>query len=92
MKCPAVCGAFFLHFKFFSMSNKEKCTAHCKEALQSRNLLYVFNPAVLESYYRKNNGSHGNAFLIGIKTADLMIEQYKPEPDPALEQYDPFFN
>jgi hypothetical protein len=73
------------------MTHKEKCVCYCKEQLSSRNLLHVFDQSILNSYYTKHNGSQGNAFIIGLKTADAMIEQYKPAP-ADLEIYNQIFN
>jgi hypothetical protein len=73
------------------MTHRQECIAHCKEALQNRNLQHVFEEKILMHYYHKNNGAQGNAFLIGIKTADMMIEQYKPKP-ADLEIYTQFFD
>lgn len=73
------------------MKHRSNCIAHCKDALQNRNLQHVFDQSVFNHYYNKNNGAQGNAFLIGIKTADMMIEQYKPKP-ADLEFYNQFFD
>lgn len=60
------------------MTHRQECIAHCKETLQNRNLGFVFEESIFNHYYTKNNGAQGNAFLVGIKTADIMIEQYQP--------------
>lgn len=62
------------------MTHKEKCVCNCREHLQSRGLLHVFNPSIFQYYYRKHNGAQGNAFLIGLNTADMMIQNFKPAP------------
>lgn len=61
------------------MTHKEICVCNCREHLQSRSLLHVFDQKVFEHYYRKNHGAQGNAFLIGLNAADLMITEYKPK-------------
>lgn len=73
------------------MTHRQECIAHCKALLQNRNVEYVFEERIFNYYYNKNNGAQGNAFLIGIKTADMMIEQYKPKP-ADLEFYNKFFD
>ncbi len=67
------------------MTQKEKCTGHCLDLLNSRNAGHAFNPKILDSYYLKFNGGSGNAFVIGMKVADMMIEQYKPTAPGAQE-------
>lgn len=61
------------------MTHRQECIAHCKEQLENRNLEFAFEEKIFNYYYNKNNGTQGNAFLIGIKTADMMIEQYQPK-------------
>jgi hypothetical protein len=73
------------------MTHRQECIAHCKEQLQNRSLNHVFEEKIFNHYYNKNNGAQGNAFLIGIKTADMMIEQYQPKP-ADLEFYNQFFD
>jgi hypothetical protein len=73
------------------MSHKQKCIDTCKEHLQSRNLLYTFDESIFNHYYRKNNGGMGNSMIIGLKTADMMIELYKPIP-ADMEIYDRLLN
>ena len=73
------------------MTHRQECIAHCKDNLQSRNLTQVFDQSIFDHYYVKNHGAQGNAFIIGLKTADMMIENYKPKP-ADLEFYNQFFD
>jgi len=73
------------------MSQFERVATLCREQLEGRSLAHTFDPSIIKSYISKNKASQGNAFLIALKTADMMIEQYKPATAPELEQYDPFF-
>ena len=73
------------------MKQKEKCACNCREHLQSRNLLHVFNQSHFEHIYKKFDGTNGNAFSIGLRAADFMIENYKPTP-AELEHYKQYFD
>ncbi len=61
------------------------------DLLQSKNLAYVFNDNDFNHCYRKFNGTQSNAFCIGIRAADMMIENYKPMPED-MNYYNEFFN
>ncbi len=73
------------------MTHRQECIAHCKECLQSRSLENVFNQSHFDHVYKKNNGANKNAYTIGLRTADFMIENYKPLP-ADLEIYNQIFN
>lgn len=61
------------------MSHKEQCVDNCIEYLNSRELAYTFDFAIFNHYYRKHNGSTGNAYHIGVSAADMMIQNFKPQ-------------
>ena len=61
------------------MTHKQECIRHCHEYLNSRNLTHVYNQHLFEHYYRKNSGHFGNAYSVGIKAGDLMINNYEPK-------------
>ncbi len=61
------------------MTHKQECICYCIDHLNSRNLFHVYNAKLFDHYYRKNNGFYGNAFAIGIKAADFMINNYEPK-------------
>lgn len=71
------------------MSQQERVATLCREQLASRGLAHTFNPAIIKSYLLKH-GKQGNAFLIALKTADMMIEQYKPAQDELTLIYEQF--
>lgn len=73
------------------MSQHERVATLCREHLQGLGLAHTFDASVIKSYLRKH-GKQGNAWIAAINSADSMIENYKPEAAPELEQYDPFFN
>lgn len=56
------------------MTHKEECICYCIDHLNQRNLSHTFDFKTFEHYYRKNNGAWGNAYLIGLNSADMMIE------------------
>jgi hypothetical protein len=59
------------------MTHKEECICYCIDHLNSRSISGAFNFKTFEYYYRKFNGSCGNAYLVGINAADIMIENFK---------------
>lgn len=70
------------------MSQHERVATHCRELLASRNLAYTFNGSVITHHIRKHKSAQANAFIVALKCADKMIEEYQPEQHPELEQYD----
>jgi len=61
------------------MTHKEECICYCIDHLNSRNLSHTFNRPLFDHYYRKNEGSLGNAYLVGVNAADVMITNYNPK-------------
>lgn len=61
------------------MTHKEKCIQYCKAYLATLQLLEIFSNALFESYYRKHNGSTGNAYTVGLHAADYIILNTKKE-------------
>lgn len=61
------------------MSHKEECICYCIDHLNSRNLSHVYNKQLFHHYYRKHNGTNGNAFSIGLNAADFMIQNFEPK-------------
>lgn len=55
------------------MTHKQRCIAYCKQYLQQLSLDNIFSLATFNHYYRKHNGSTGNAYLVGLHAADLII-------------------
>ncbi len=62
------------------MTQVNRCACMCREHLQNRNLLHVFDQTIINHYIQKHKAAQGNAYIIAIKTADMMIAQYKPSP------------
>lgn len=62
------------------MTHKAKCIQNAKDYLTQLQFANIFSISLFEHYYRKNNGSNGNAYLVGLNAGDLMITQAKPTP------------
>lgn len=55
------------------MTHKAQCIEYCKGYLSTLSLLDIFSLSLFESYYRKFNGSIGNAYTVGLHAADYII-------------------
>lgn len=60
------------------MSHKQQCIEHCKDFLQQLNLSQYFSESLFMHVYRKQQGSQGNAWSVGINAADYIILNSKP--------------
>jgi hypothetical protein len=59
------------------MTQKEKCIQHCKDYLQSLQLLQSFNSEDFNHVYNKFNGSQANPYTFGLRAADHIISNSK---------------
>jgi hypothetical protein len=44
--------------------------------LQQLSLAFAYSQSIFNHYYRKHNGANGNAYLVGLNAADLMIKEF----------------
>ncbi len=56
------------------------------EYLQQLSLTFAFSLSLFNHYYRKHNGANGNAYLVGLNAADLMIREFNLQTQNV--QYD----
>lgn len=68
------------------MPHKQECICYCIDHLNSRNLSHVYDKKTFEHYYRKFNGAWGNAYLVGLKAADMMIENPTPNEEEVTHE------
>ena len=61
------------------MTHKQHCIDNCLQYLQQLSLAHTYSQQVFKHYYRKNNGAQGNAYLVGLNAADMMIKNYSPK-------------
>lgn len=58
------------------MTHRDKCIGHCFDCLNQLGSGFAFNIELFNHYYRKHNGAQGNAYSIGLNSADLMIREF----------------
>ncbi len=59
------------------MTHKQHCILNCKEYLQNRGLMEIYDGTAFESYYRKHNGANANPYTFGMKAGDYIIHNSK---------------
>lgn len=61
------------------MTHKQRCIDYCLQHLQQLSLAFTYSQDTFKHYYKKNNGAKGNAYLVGLHAADMMIKNYSPK-------------
>lgn len=59
------------------MTHKQECIYYCIDYLNQRSIYNAYDSKTFNHYYRKNQGAWGNAYLVGMAAADMMIENFK---------------
>lgn len=60
------------------MTHKQRCIDNCMQYLEQLQLGYAFSTSIFNHYYRKNHCCTGNAYLVGLNAADMMIKNCQP--------------
>ena len=68
------------------MSQRQSCIFYCKEHLEQSNLSQYYNEADFNHVYRKLDGAHCNAYLIGLHAADEIIFNSKKNLDESRNE------
>lgn len=68
------------------MTHKQECIDTCMEYLQQLSLVFAYSQSIFNHYYRKHNGANGNAYLVGLNAAEMMIKQFDTQTQNV--QYD----